>query len=109
MALASGSGPAMRSSPKVRSAADRAMGPMTARSLSVGRAGTLGGVCPRAGTKPRLGLWANTPQQWAGVRNEPPISEPNSSDTYPAASAAAEPPDDPPGVRPRSQGLLVVP
>ena len=32
-----------------------------------------------------------------------------SAATKPAASAAAEPPEDPPGVRPRSQGLLVVP
>ena len=45
----------------------------------------------------------------AGARSEPPMCEPSSSGTKPVASAAAEPPDDPPGVRDRSQGLLVVP
>jgi len=37
------------------------------------------------------------------------MSEPASSPVRPAASAAAEPPEDPPGPRARSQGLLVVP
>ena len=37
------------------------------------------------------------------------MSEPASSPVSPAASAAAEPPDDPPGVRVRSHGLLQVP
>src|SRR5512147_3322439 len=43
------------------------------------------------------------------MRNEPLRSEPSSSDTNPAASAAALPPDEPPGVRLTSHGLLVVP
>ena len=37
------------------------------------------------------------------------MSDPLSSAVSPAASAAAEPPDDPPGVRAVSQGLFVVP
>ena len=40
---------------------------------------------------------------------DPPISEPSSNDVIPLANAAAEPPDDPPGVLSRSQGLFVVP
>jgi hypothetical protein len=40
---------------------------------------------------------------------DPPMSEPASRAVKPAASAAAEPPDDPPGVHPVFQGLLVVP
>ena len=40
---------------------------------------------------------------------EAPISEPISSAVMPVANAAAAPPDDPPGVRVKSQGLLVVP
>src|SRR5439155_9842198 len=40
---------------------------------------------------------------------EPPMSLPNSRGVSPAASAAAPPPVEPPGVRPRSQGLLVRP
>src|SRR4029453_5172820 len=68
-----------------------------------------GGAKPRGGTRPNVGLWANTPQQCAGIRNDPFRSEPSSSDTKPAASAAAPPPEEPPGVRAVSHGLLVVP
>ncbi len=39
----------------------------------------------------------------------PPMSEPMLKNVSPAASDAAEPPDDPPGVRVRSQGLFDVP
>ena len=38
-----------------------------------------------------------------------PMSLPTSSGVRPAASAAAEPPDEPPGTRSKSYGLLVVP
>ena len=38
---------------------------------------------------------------------EPPVSEPRASVTSPAATAAAEPPEEPPGTRSVSQGLLV--
>ena len=41
------------------------------------------------------------PQKCAGTRNDPPVSEPNDSGPKPAASAAADPPDDPPGTRGR--------
>ena len=37
------------------------------------------------------------------------MSEPSSSETKPAATEAADPPDEPPGERPKSHGLLVVP
>lgn len=56
-----------------------------------------------------MGLWLNTPQKPAGTRSEPPMSEPISSDVTCAARAAAAPPDEPPQVRARSQGLFVVP
>jgi len=44
-------------------------------------------------------LSPNTPQKWAGLRIDPPMSLPSSKPVSPAASAAAEPPDDPPVVR----------
>jgi len=50
-----------------------------------------------------------TPQYAAGLRMLPPMSLPYSSPLSPAAVAAAEPPDDPPGPRVWSHGLLVVP
>ena len=58
---------------------------------------------------PHVGLCPYKPQKCAGLRIEPPMSEPHSSPVIPAASAAAEPPDEPPGVRPRFHGLFVVP
>ncbi len=49
------------------------------------------------------------PQNRAGVRRLPPRSFPVASQTEPAASAAAEPPDDPPAVSRVSHGLRVIP
>ena len=43
------------------------------------------------------------------MRIEPAPSEPNAAPTSPAATAAAEPPLDPPGVCPSDHGLRVVP
>ena len=37
----------------------------------------------------------------------PPVSEPSATRHSPAATAAAEPPEEPPGTRSRSQGLCV--
>ena len=68
-----------------------------------------GGTCPRIGSPPQVGLSAHTPQKFAGTRSDPPMSEPISSGVMPVASAAAAPPDDPPGTRVKSYGLLVVP
>src|SRR3954447_904210 len=59
--------------------------------------------------RPRLGLSPTRPQQAAGIRKEPPLSLPWASGTIAAATAAAEPPDDPPGVRVGSHGLRVGP
>ena len=43
------------------------------------------------------------------MRIEPPPSEPSAAEHSPAATAAAEPPLEPPGVRCRSHGLRVMP
>ena len=37
------------------------------------------------------------PQQCAGMRSEPPVSDPSATATAPLATAAAEPDDEPPG------------
>jgi hypothetical protein len=50
-----------------------------------------------SGTRPYGGLNPTTPQNDAGMRTDPPMSEPVASVVLPAASAAPEPPDDPPG------------
>ena len=48
------------------------------------------------------------PQSAAGWRMEPPVSLPRAQSASPAATAAAEPPLEPPGTVARSQGLCVV-
>ena len=60
-------------------------------------------------TRPREGRRPTRPQQAAGMRMEPPPSLPAAMGTMPAATAAAAPPLEPPGVRPRSQGLQARP
>ena len=42
-------------------------------------------------------------------RTDPPVSVPSAAGTNPAATAAALPPEDPPGTRVRFQGLRVTP
>ena len=54
---------------------------------------------PKRLTRPYVGLTPTTPQNAAGCRTEPPVSEPSAIGTMPAATAAAEPPDEPPGTR----------
>jgi hypothetical protein len=109
MPSADSSGPATTANSSARSAALRAIGPITERSPRTGKAGVCGGPEPRCGTRSRVGLCEKTPQKCAGARSEPPMSDPSSSGTKPAASAAAAPPEEPPGVLSKFQGLLVVP
>ncbi len=49
------------------------------------------------------------PQQAAGIRTEPPVSVPRAASASPAATATAEPLDDPPGTRRGSAGFTGVP
>jgi hypothetical protein len=49
------------------------------------------------------------PQHAAGIRIEPPLSDPSAASARPAASAAAEPPLDPPAIRPGASGFGTVP
>src|SRR5690242_806839 len=60
-------------------------------------------------TRPRDGLRPTVPQQLDGMRTEPPPSEPCAKAQSPAATAAAAPPLDPPGLWSRFQGLWVAP
>ena len=67
---------------------------------------------PRSGARemrPRAAFRPNSPVQAAGIRIEPPPSLPCATGTVPDATAALEPPDEPPGVRSVSQGLRVAP
>ena len=59
--------------------------------------------------RPNVGLRPAMPQNDAGMRIEPPVSEPSENAHNPAARADADPPLDPPGMRSGSQGLRTGP
>jgi hypothetical protein len=50
-----------------------------------------------------------TPQLFAGMRIEPPVSEPSEAKVRRAATAAPEPDDEPPVTWARFQGLCTAP
>ncbi len=60
-------------------------------------------------SRPKVGLSPNTPQKDEGTRIEPLVSDPSEKAPRPAATAAAEPPDDPPALWVRSRGLCTSP
>ena len=61
------------------------------------------------GIRPMEGLSDAMPQQWAGLRSEPPMSLPRPTGVMPVASAEASPPLDPPAVRSGFHGFRVSP
>ena len=61
------------------------------------------------GLRPYGGLKPTTPEQAAGMRIEPAMSEPVPSVAAPEASVAPVPPEEPPGVNCGFQGLRVTP
>src|SRR6266446_6593219 len=97
-----GCSPLMASSSRARSSTLRAIGPCTVRLRSILKAGL------RA-TRPMLGRMPTTPQKLAGLRSEPPMSEPCASHAMPVARATAAPPEEPAADRDVSQGLRVAP
>ena len=80
----------------------RAIGPTVS---SVGTSGKT----PSVGINPHCDLSPTTSQAAEGRRIEQPVSEPSASSQRPAASAAAEPDDEPPVVLPGCVGLWHVP
>src|SRR5688572_145296 len=61
------------------------------------------------GARPGDGLKPTTPHMAAGMRSDPPVSEPVHSGSMSHASATADPPDEPPGLSEGSNGLPVAP
>ena len=58
---------------------------------------------------PKLGFNPTTPLKAAGRITEPSVCVPSASGTRPAATAAAEPDEEPPGVCAEFHGLTVGP
>ena len=56
-----------------------------------------------------MGFSPTIPQSEAGWRIEPPVSVPIDQGAVPAATAAAEPPEEPPGTRSGSHGFRTGP
>ena len=67
------------------------------------------GKTPSVGIRPHCDLRPTTSQAADGRRIEQPVSEPSASSQRPAASAAADPDDEPPVVFPGCVGLWHVP
>src|SRR5579863_3626301 len=66
-------------------------------------------LTPARGIIPKLGLYPTTPQYDAGRMMEPAVCVPKASGAIPAAMAAADPLDEPPGVCAGLCGLAVFP
>ncbi len=94
-------GPAIASMYRAASRTDRHIGPGTDVS-PLSNAAWLP-------TRPKLTLKPKSPEYDDGMRIDPPPSLPVQIGIMPAETAAAEPPDEPPGVRSGFQGLRVVP
>src|SRR5205085_4854530 len=67
------------------------------------------GKQPSVDTRSYVGLKPTIPQHAAGIRIEPPESVPSAASARPATSAAAEPPLEPPAIRPAATGFGTVP
>ena len=90
----------MASSRRAQSRTLRAMGPSVESTWKGVSEGPLA-------TRPGAGLSPTMPQKLAGLRSEPPMSEPWASQAVPLASAAAAPPEEPAAESRVSQGLRV--
>src|SRR5687767_16038504 len=67
------------------------------------------GMMPVFDTRPSVGFSPTSPHQAAGIRTDPPESVPSAPKHIPAATAAAEPLEEPPVTRSRAHGLRTGP
>ena len=96
------SSPTIASNSRARSSTLRAIGPSTPSVESILAPGV-------AATRPGDGLMPVTPQKLAGLRSEPPRSEPCAIQAMPVASATAAPPEEPDADNRVFQGFRVMP
>jgi hypothetical protein len=88
----------MTASSRATSSARRAIGPMVSNVHATG-------MLPRLLTRPAVPRRPHTPPSPAGMRIDPAVSVPMVAAAIPAATAAPEPPEEPPAMRSRSHGL----
>ncbi len=92
----------MTAETRAKVAASRANQPVVSE---VGACGSI----PVTSIRPCVGRMPYSPQKLAGTRTEPPVSVPSAVSQSPAATAAAEPEDEPPGTRPGALTFTGVP
>jgi hypothetical protein len=95
---------AMMLSTRMQSSTERVIAQIASSVVDKGRA-------PVAGTRRAVDLNPTNPHSAAGMRIEPPVSDPNPATHSPAATEAAAPEEEPPGMRAScwSSGLAGVP
>src|SRR5213076_3235194 len=98
----SGSAPAISPSSSAQSSAVCASGPTVSSDCD-------NGIAPARLTRPTVVFNPVTPQKCAGIRIEPPVSEPSASKVSRAATSEPEPDDEPPVMQSRFQGLCTAP
>src|SRR5215831_462034 len=64
-------------------------------------------MTPRLLINPYVAFKPTVPHKLAGIRIDPPVSDPNAAEQNEAATAAPDPPLDPPGTRSASHGFRV--
>ncbi len=84
---------------------ERAQSATVAASGPIWSSDHASGSTPARETLPYVGFKPATPHTEAGILIDPPVSVPSAIGTTPAATAAPEPPLEPPGSRFVSQGL----
>src|SRR5437868_14520519 len=94
----SGSAPAIRPSSNAQSSAVRASGPTVSSDCD-------SGIAPARLTRPTVVFSPVTPQKCAGMRIEPPASEPNAAQVRRARTAEPEPDAEPEANCAPRQGL----
>src|SRR5579859_4458428 len=92
------SAPAIRPSRTAQSSTVRASGPTVSSDWD-------NGIAPARLTRPTVVFKPVTPQKCAGMRIEPPVSDPSAAKVSRAATAAPDPDDDPPVMRSSAKGL----
>src|SRR6202048_4744556 len=97
-----GSAPAISPSSKAQSSAVRASGPTVSSDCD-------SGIAPARLMRPQVVFNPVTPQKCAGIRIEPPVSEPSAAKVSRAAPADPEPEDEPPVMWPNTKGLWTAP
>ena len=108
VAIMNRSPPRAGAGPKYTSPTRANVAALEANHPTVSKLGAIA-ITPAVVMRPCVVRMPNMPQKLAGTRTEPPVSVPSAKSHRPAATADAEPLDEPPGTRSGAFGLIGVP